>query len=101
MKNATVEDFIDSFPFTILPTLQGEPYYHTIHSIQKLLCANAYSIETNIGGGALGHLGIIVSIAAYAIVIPEDPLENPEALGWGPEEIDGGMTAQLAAERHC
>jgi hypothetical protein len=51
-------------------------------------------------GGALGHLGIIVSIAAYAIVLVEDPWENPEALGRVPEEIDGVTVAHLVSERH-
>jgi hypothetical protein len=100
MKNATVEDIISSFPHPILHTVQGEPDYHTIHSIRKLLRADARSIETHLGGGALGHLGIIVSIAAYAIVAPAHPWVNPRAQGRGPTEIDEGMAAQLAVEWH-
>jgi hypothetical protein len=64
-----------------------------------LLCTNARSIETHLGGGALGHIGIIVSIAAYATITLEYPWENPEAPGWGHKEIDGGTAAQLAVER--
>jgi hypothetical protein len=100
MKNVTIEDFIDSSPHPILPTLQGEPDYHTINSICKLIRANSRSSEIHLGGVNLGHLGIIVSISAYATVAPEHPWENPEALGWVPEEIDGSTTAQLAVERH-
>jgi hypothetical protein len=51
-------------------------------------------------GGALGHLGIIVSIAAYATVAPAHWWVNPLSPGWGPAEIDGGTTEQLAAKRH-
>jgi hypothetical protein len=49
MKYATVEDVIASFPHTILPTVQGEPDYQTIHAIQKSLQANARAIDTRLG----------------------------------------------------
>jgi hypothetical protein len=64
MKYATVEDVIASFPPPILPTVQGEPDYQTIHAVWKLLQANARAIHTHLGGGALGHLGVIVSDAS-------------------------------------
>jgi hypothetical protein len=70
MKYATVEDVIARFPRPILPTVQGEPDYQTIHAIRKLLQANARAIDTHLGGGALGHLDRIVSDAAYAMVVP-------------------------------
>jgi hypothetical protein len=60
-------------PHPILPTVQGEPYYRTIHSISKLLCANARPIESHLRGGALGHLRIIVSITIYTTVAPAMP----------------------------
>jgi hypothetical protein len=77
MKNATV-------PYPSLPMVQGEPDYHTIHSIRILLHANARSTKTHLVGGALGHLGIIVFIAAYAIVAPAHLWVNPIARGRGP-----------------
>jgi hypothetical protein len=70
MKYATVEEVIASFPHPILPTVQGEPDYQTIHAIRKLLQANARAIDTHLGGGALGHLGLIFSDASYAMVAP-------------------------------
>jgi hypothetical protein len=73
MKYATVEDVITSFPHPILPTVQDQPDYHTIHAIQKLLQANPRAIDTHLGGGALGHLGLIVLDAAYAMVDPATP----------------------------
>jgi hypothetical protein len=73
MKTPSVEDIIANFPHPILPTVQGEPDYHIILSFRKLLQANARSIDSHLGGGALGHLGIIVSVAAYAIVAPTHP----------------------------
>jgi hypothetical protein len=97
MNNATVEGIIASFPHPILPTVQGELDYHTIRYIRKLLHANARSIKTHLGGGALRHLGIIVSIAAYAVVTTAHPWVNPTAPGRGPIKIGGGTAAQLAA----
>jgi hypothetical protein len=100
MKTPSVEDIIASFPHPILPTVQGEPDYHTIHAIRKLLQANARSVDSHLGGGALGHLGLIVSVAEYAIVAPAHPWINPEVPGRAPTEITGGTAAQLSAERH-
>jgi hypothetical protein len=99
MKNATVEDVIASLPHNIIPTVQGEPEYHTIQSIRKLLSANARSIKKHLGGGALGHFGIIVLIPVYATVAPAYPWVNPESTGRGPAEFNGGTIAQLAVER--
>jgi hypothetical protein len=105
MKYATVEDVVASFPHPILPTVQGEPDYQTIHAIQKLLQANARSIVTYLGGGALGHLCLIVSESAYAIVAPtgeNGPIlwVNPTAPGRAPAVIDQGTAAQLSAAIH-
>jgi hypothetical protein len=100
MKTPSVEDIIAIFPHPILPTVQGEPDYHTIHVIRKLLQANARSIDYHLGGGALGRLGLIFSVEAYAIVAPAHPWINPEAPGRAPTEIDGGTASQLSSERH-
>jgi hypothetical protein len=70
MKYATVKEVITSFPQPILPTVQGDPDYQTIHAIRKLLQPNARAIDTHLGGGALGHLGLIVSDASCAVVSP-------------------------------
>jgi hypothetical protein len=105
MKYATVEDVVASFPNPILPTVWGEPDYQTIHDIWKLLQANARAIDTHLGVGALGNLGLVVSDAAYALVAPtgeNGPLlwVNPTAPGRAPAVIDQGTAAQLSAVRH-
>jgi hypothetical protein len=69
MKYATVEDVISSFPHPVLPSVQGEPDYHTLHTIHKMLRANARSFDTHPGGG-VGHLGVIISDAAYEMIYP-------------------------------
>jgi hypothetical protein len=70
MKYATVEDVMASFPHPVLSTVQGEPDYQTIHAKRKFLQANSRAIDTHLGGGTLGHLGLIISDAFYAMVAP-------------------------------
>jgi hypothetical protein len=103
MKYATVEDVIDSFHHPILPTIQGEPDYQTIHAIPKLLQANVRKIDTHLGGGALGHLGTIVSDASYAREAPATEAGptlwiSPTSPGWEPANTDG-YAAQISAAR--
>jgi hypothetical protein len=62
MRYATEEDAVASFTHPILTTVQGEPDYQTIH--------HARAIDTHLGGGALGRLGLIVSDARYALAAP-------------------------------
>jgi hypothetical protein len=105
MKYATVEDIVASLPHTILPIVQGEPDCQTIHVIRKLLHTNARTSVTHLGGGALGHLGLIISEAAYAIVAPtveNGPILwiNPTSPGRAPAVIDQDTVAQLIAARH-
>jgi hypothetical protein len=105
MKYATVEDLFASFTHPILPTLQGELDYQTINAIRKLLQANARAIDPHLGGGELGHLGLIVSDAAYAIITPtreNGPIiwTNPTDPGHAPSVLDQGTAAHISAVRH-
>jgi hypothetical protein len=77
MKYATVEDVISCFPRPILPSVTGEPDYHTPHAVCKMLRANARSIDTHLGGGTFWHLGVIISDAAYEMISPLHAWENP------------------------
>jgi hypothetical protein len=104
MKYATVEDVIASFPHPILPTVQGEPEYQIIHAIRKLLQANARANGTHLGRGALGHLGLIVSDASYAMVTPDTEAGpklgiSPTDPGRAPANIDD-TAAHISSARH-
>jgi hypothetical protein len=104
MKYATVEDVIASFPYPVLPTVQGEPDYQTIHAIRKSLQGNSRAIDTHLGGGTLGHLGLIVSDASYAMIAPATDAGltlwvSPTAPGRDPANTDG-TAAQISAARH-
>jgi hypothetical protein len=104
MKYATVEDVIASFPHPVLPTVQGEPDYQTIHATRKSLQANSRAIDTHLGGGTLGHLGLIISDASYAMIYPTTDAGptlwiSPQAPGRAPANTDG-TSDQISAARH-
>jgi hypothetical protein len=104
MKYATVEDVIVSFSRPVLPTVQSEPDYQTIHSIRKSLQANSRAIDTHLGGGTLGNLGLIVSYASYAMIAPATDSgpklwKIPTSPGWDPSNTDG-IAANISVACH-
>jgi hypothetical protein len=104
MKYATVKDVIASFPHPVLPTVQGEPDYQTIHATRKFLQATSRAINTDLGGGTLGHLGIIISDASYTMITPTKGAGptlwiSPQTPGRAPANTDG-TAAQISAARH-
>jgi hypothetical protein len=70
MKYSTVNDVLANFTHPILPTVEGEPDYRTIHTTSKFLQSNSRAIDTHLGGCTLGHLGITISDAAYSNISP-------------------------------
>jgi hypothetical protein len=104
MKYATVEDVMASFPHQVIPTVQGKSDYQTIHATRKFLQANSRAIDTHLGGGTLGHLGLIISDASYAMIEPTTDAgptlwATPQAPGRAPANTDG-TAAQISAARH-
>jgi hypothetical protein len=104
MKYSTVEDVMASFPHPVIPTVQGEPDYQTIHATRRFLQANSRAIDTHLGGGTLGHLGLIISDASYAMISPATADETtlwitPQAPGRAPAATDG-TSSQISAARH-
>jgi hypothetical protein len=104
MKYTTVEDVMARFTHPILPTVQGEPDYQTIHATRKFLQANSREIDTHLGGGTLGHLGLIISDASYAMIAPTTATgpklwTTPQSPGRAPAKTDG-TAAQISAALH-
>jgi hypothetical protein len=104
MKYSTVEDFMASFPHPVLPAVQGDPDYQTIHATRKFLEANSRAIYTHLGSGALGHLCLIISDASYAQIAPttndkQTLWVTPPAPGRAPAATDE-TAAQISAARH-
>jgi hypothetical protein len=104
MKYATVEDFVSRFPHPVLPAVQGELDYQTIHATRKFLQANSRAIDTHLGGGTLGHQGLIISDTSYAMISPTTDTgptlwTSPSSPGRDPANTDG-TAAQISAARH-
>jgi hypothetical protein len=85
---------------TILQTVEGEPYYQTIHVTRKFLQANSRAIDNHLRGGTLGYLGLIISDVSYSnIAPPTADAETPNAPGRAPATTDG-TAAEISAARH-
>jgi hypothetical protein len=104
MKYATVNDVLASLPHPLLPTVQGEPDNQTIHATRKFLQANSRAIDTHLGGGTLGHLGLIILDVSYDTIAPTTDAGptfwiTPQPPGRAPANMDG-TAAQISAARH-
>ena len=75
----SVEDISNGFTTNPFPPIIGESTYETLRAIAKRLYGNALSVKTPNGGGAHGHLGMLMSPQLYATISathwtePEDP----------------------------
>ena len=68
MSIATIDSIADSFPNSYIPTIEGEPTYETIKRAEKLLIENASSMQSTLGEGNHGFLGLILTPEKYFIV---------------------------------
>jgi UDP-N-acetylmuramate-alanine ligase len=57
----SVDDIVVKFPTKTVPTISGEPGYASISSMVQLMYGNAALLPTTLGGGQLGHLGLIMT----------------------------------------
>jgi hypothetical protein len=92
----TVEEIVNRFPNLILPKIDNKPTFEDIQITTRLLNANAISIPPMAGGGAHGHLGIIMAQVEYA-AISTSPWVEPYNLNAIPI-IPSGTTAVDAAQ---
>jgi hypothetical protein len=93
-----------SFPHPIIPPVEGEPDYQTINATRKFLQANSRAIDTHLGGGTLGHLGLVISDVSYSNIAPttaDAPTfwETPNDPGRAPATTDG-TAVQINAALH-
>jgi hypothetical protein len=93
-----VEEIINGFPNPVLPKIDNEPTFEDIQIKTHLLNDNAISITSMAGGGAHGHLGIIMSHVKYAAVSKSPWVEpfNPNDITIIPPGTNAVDTAQLA-----
>jgi hypothetical protein len=93
-----------SFLNPIFPPVEGEMDHQTINATRKFLQANSRAINTQLGGGTLGHLGLVISDAAYSNIAPptvDAPTfwETPNS-PWRAPATTHRTAAQISAARH-
>ena len=68
------------FQFKELTKIHGEPTYDTIKTLHDQIKANASAVPSTLGGGALGHLGLVVTPQQYAL-LSNAPFNRPNHPG--------------------
>ena len=58
----------DLFEYETLDRISGQPSYESLHQLRKQLQANAASVPSTLGGGANGHLGLVLTPQQYAFI---------------------------------
>eukprot|EP00957_Ditylum_brightwellii_P136907 10441137-Ditylum_brightwellii.AAC.1 len=58
----SAEEILADFPQPTVPKVPKEPTYEAIHIIHKILQENAASVNSNAGGGAHGHLALVLTL---------------------------------------
>jgi hypothetical protein len=63
-----VQEIVNGFPNPVLPKIDNDPTFEDIQVTTRLLNANGISVRSMMGGGAHGHLGIIMNQVEYASI---------------------------------
>jgi hypothetical protein len=78
---ATNIDYVTTyFEFPTLTKVHGEPTYESLQEIKDEIKANAASVESLLGGGLNGHLGLVLTPQEYTRVNAE-PYIKPDHPG--------------------
>jgi hypothetical protein len=98
-RNAlTVEEIVNGFPNPVLPEIDNEPTFEDIQVTTRLLNVNAISVRSMAGGGAHGHLGIIMTQFEYDAISASPWVEpfNPDTIPIIPTGTNAVNASQLA-----
>ena len=72
MANPNIDYATTNFEYPVLTKVHGIPAYESMKIIKNELKANAASVPCDLGGGAHGHLGIMLTQPEYANVSAVD-----------------------------
>ena len=61
------------FKYSTPTPITGEPSNKLLKRLKTELCANASSVDTDLGGGDHGYLGLILTDVKYARITPTPP----------------------------
>eukprot|EP00957_Ditylum_brightwellii_P088093 6710498-Ditylum_brightwellii.AAC.1 len=98
----SVEDITKVFPQTFIPKIPGEPDYKQLYEVHLLLIENAASIDTTIGGGHHGHLGLVITPARCLQLTchPFAPPQNPGPTPTMPNQFMTPAEAKAICQNH-
>ena len=82
-----------------LTRIHGEPTTATLITLQREVRANALSVNTTLGGGAHGHLGLVCSAAVYATIPNTAVYTRPNSPGALTITQNGATQYTIAQER--
>jgi hypothetical protein len=68
MTNPNIDYISTNFEFPTLTKIQGIPTYEQLRNIKNEMKSNAASVPCDFGGGAHGHLGLMLTGAEYSNV---------------------------------
>ena len=93
------EDFKNThFDYPELSRIVGEPTLGALLTLRNQIKANAQTVETTLGGGAHGHLGLVVSAIVYEAIDGTVPYERPQLPVLDIQPTD--TQYQIAQQRH-
>ena len=81
MTTSRIDYTTTYFPYSSPTPIQGEPTYKALKRLKNELRANASSIDSDLGGGDHGYLGLILTDEEYARICPETPFIPPQFPG--------------------
>jgi len=79
IKPTSAEEYFTAFPAQA-SKIHGEPTYNDLPQLRAVLYHNAASVHSSLGGGAHGHLSMIMHPTTYATLSPtawQDPPVPP------------------------
>eukprot|EP00957_Ditylum_brightwellii_P136717 10425849-Ditylum_brightwellii.AAC.1 len=84
MSTYSTEEVRSKFLHKTLPRCNKEPNYEYIHDVMMALYTNVAAVPTMLGGGAHGHIGLVMEAGLYgtlsggtAYTAPPEPVRGP------------------------
>ena len=81
------------FEYPNLTKIHGEPTFKGVRNLHKELMVNAQTVHSELGGGAHGHLGLVLTSGRYAL-LSNAPYNRPQHPGQ--LTIPAGTTLHMA-----
>ena len=61
-------DYKVYFEFPTLTKIHGEPTFDSIKKLHNEIKSNSQSVQSNLGGGQYGHLGLVLNVQQYRLI---------------------------------